>query len=176
MILARPRKWSCKRIVLLQSCTSNELPSTRLASPLDGLEPSNSPNFPMWDRIRIRPQAAAFLSCLSLRVGEFDGHIVPHVAPGEAVADHFQVDEAVAEIDSPDLAAVSVDVHDLDADGLAEHFGGQVLSGFCPKRLALLGASIPWRRILCWTLPSSKMVSVSPSAIATTLPVMVLGS
>jgi hypothetical protein len=32
MILARPQKWSCKRIVLLQSCTSNELPSTRLAS------------------------------------------------------------------------------------------------------------------------------------------------
>jgi hypothetical protein len=97
------------------------------------------PVFPGLDRIRVRPQATEFLSGLALSVGEFAGFVVSDIAPGEAVADHFQVDEAVPKIDATDLAPVSVDIHDLDANDLAEHFGGQVLPGFGPERLALFG-------------------------------------
>jgi hypothetical protein len=56
----------------------------------------------MWDRIRIRPKAAAFPSCLALDVGEFARLVVPNASPGEAVADHFQVDEGFTEVNSSD--------------------------------------------------------------------------
>jgi hypothetical protein len=49
-----------------------------------------APVFPRRDRIRVCPQAAAFLSRLALSVGEFARLVVPHVSPGEAVADHFR--------------------------------------------------------------------------------------
>jgi hypothetical protein len=74
--------------------------------------------------MRVRPQAAPFLSDLALSVGKFASLVVPDVTPGEAFADQFQVDEAVAELDSSNLAPVAVDVHDFDTDDLAEHLGG----------------------------------------------------
>jgi hypothetical protein len=50
--------------------------------------------------MQVRPQAAAFLSGLALGVGEFARLVVPHVSPGEAITDHFQIDEAVPKIDA----------------------------------------------------------------------------
>src|SRR5262249_30296732 len=44
-----------------------------------------------------------------------------------------------------------------------------------PNAWMISGASMPTRRIVCSCLFASRTVSVSPSAIATTLPVMVCG-
>jgi hypothetical protein len=102
------------------------------------------------------------------------GFVVGHVPPRKAVADHFHVDEARAQVDAANFALVAVDVDDLDADRLAEHFVSKILLRLDPERLVpFSGASIPASQILCCTLSASRMVSVSPSAIFTTLPVSV---
>jgi hypothetical protein len=70
---------------------------------------------------------------------ELPGLVIPHVTPGEAIADHLQVDEAFAKVDASDLALVAVDVDHVDADDLAEHLLAQRLPGPIAERLAFLG-------------------------------------
>jgi hypothetical protein len=61
--------------------------------------------------------------------------VVLHVAPREAVRDHFEVDEPLAGIDAAHLAVVAINVDHLDVDDLAEHFAGDVFSSLGSERL-----------------------------------------
>jgi hypothetical protein len=106
--------------------------------------------FPRGDRILVGPQAASSCSSLGLSGSELAGLVVGHVSPRESVADHFHVDEAIAEKDAADLTLITVDIDDLDADGLVEHFAGEILSSLGAERLALLwrvdAGGIPMKR------------------------------
>lgn len=84
-------------------------------------------------------QPAPMLAGVRLGGREFPRPVEPHVPPSKALADLLKVDEAVTNENPSDLSAAAVHVDHLDADDLAEHFGGQVLPRFCPERLALFG-------------------------------------
>ena len=125
---------------------------------------------PRRNRIRVGPQSAAMPAGVGFGGCEFARLVPLAIAPGQTVVDHFRVDEVAGAKHPPDFAAVTVGVGDLDADGVAEDFGGDRVSRWVPNAWAFSGASMPARRILCWTWAASSTVRVSPSAIFTTWP------
>jgi hypothetical protein len=70
--------------------------------------------------------------------GELPGLVVGHVAPREAISDHFHVHEALPEKDPAHLPVVPIDVDHFDSHELAEHFVSKILSSLGPERLPLL--------------------------------------
>ena len=99
--------------------------------------PIRSPKFPRRNRIPVGPQSAAMPAGVGFGGCEFARLVPLAIAPGEAVVDHLRVDEAAGAKNPPDFAAVAVGVADLDANAVAEDFGGEQRFALGCRRLGL---------------------------------------
>jgi hypothetical protein len=92
--------------------------------------------FPRFDRVPFRPNAATVVAGVSLSQREVSHGLTIRPMPAVSFADLFQIDVAVADVQLADVAPFAIDLDRIEADLTIGNLRRETIAGVRPMKLA----------------------------------------